>query len=87
MENKLEYIKVKDLAEELDVTVSNLNIQIGKGHAGEVLKTGDGETNDYLLTLDNVNKLLKWSRSYGRSNKALLMKAVRKYRELAEENE
>lgn len=74
-------ISVKQLADELGMTVSNINIQIGKGHAGDVAKTGEGETKDYAMNLDNVRQLLKWLRINGRGNKKLLMQAVRKYAE------
>ncbi len=78
------YIKVKDLADELGMTVSNLNIQIAKGHAGEVEKTGDGETKDYALSVDNVLAFIKWSRVYGRSNKKMLREALSKYKAMVE---
>ncbi len=80
----MENITVKQLADELEMTVSNVNIQISRGHAGEVTKASEGETADYLLSLDNINQLLKWLRVYGRSNKKLLMQAVRKYKELVD---
>lgn len=78
------YIKVKDLAEQLGMTVSVINIHIGNGKAGQVNKIGEGETKDYTLTLENVNILLKWLRVYGRGNKKKLMETVRKYKELTQ---
>lgn len=79
-----EFIKVKDLADELDMTVSNINIQIGNGHAGEVKKITEGETANYSLTIDNVLTLLKWLQLFGRGNKMKLMQTIRKYKELKE---
>ncbi len=74
-------VKVKELADELGMTVANINIQISRGHAGEVTKMSEGETSDYSLTIDNILKLLKWLQLYGRGNKLLLMKTMRKYKE------
>ncbi len=75
-------ITVKQLAEELDMTVANVNIQIGKGHAGDVQKVGEGETKEYSLTKDNVLTLLKWIRINGRSNRRLVRLARQKYEEM-----
>lgn len=82
MKNEDKFVKVRELAEELGMTISNLNIQIGRGHAGEVKKIGEGETKDYELTLDNVFQILKWLRLYGRGSKRKLILAKRKYEEL-----
>lgn len=74
-----EYIKVKDLAESLGLTVSVINIHIGEGRAGEVQKVADGETKDYALQKENVMTLLKWLRVHGRGNKRKLIETIRKY--------
>ncbi|MCY7363162.1 MAG: hypothetical protein LH629_14015 [Ignavibacteria bacterium] len=79
MEEK--HVTVKSLAEELGMTIANINIQILRGHAGEVTKSGEGETSEYLLTLENVNTLLKWLRANGRSNKFLLRATINKYKD------
>ncbi len=57
-----ETVTVKQLAEEIGQTVSNVNIQIARGHAGEVSKTSEGETSDYALTIENIRILLHWWR-------------------------
>lgn len=82
-------LTVKELSDQLDMTIANINIQIGRGHAGEVTKSGTGETSDYVLTLDNILTLLRWFQLNGRITKKggrlKLMQTIRKYKELKEQ--
>lgn len=82
---KNETIRVKELAEELALTVSVINIHIGEGRAGEVTKIGEGKTKDYALTVQNILTLLNWLRVYGRGNKLKLLIALDKYEKLNSE--